>query len=153
LIIWIDGDSCPRQVREIVARRAQKEGIKLVSVSNRPVPFPPGYSVEHVLVESGEGRADNYIEEKAVPGDLVITRDIPLAAALIQCGCAVINDRGAEFSAETIRERLSIRNFMKTLRDDGLYHSSENTFSQTEARSFAAAFDRVLCRILKNNKN
>jgi len=148
MTIWVDADSCPVRVRSIVAKAAGERKIRSVFVANRKIPIEAlNPYVKSVLVGKSEGSADAYISEKAGAGDLAITRDIPLAAALVGKGITAINDRGDVFTSETVGERLSLRNFMKDLREAGLYESPSGTFGQREVRLFSNSFDRELTRL------
>ena len=151
--VWVDADSCPLKVREIVARAADRRGFSAVFVANRRIPVRRNPRIVNVLVPAGEGSADAYITGMARTGDLVITRDIPLAADLVEGDVRVINDRGDVFTAENIRERLSVRNYMKSLRDSGLYESPSGGFGPREIRLFADAFDRELTRLQKLSRS
>lgn len=146
--ILVDADSCPQPVREIIARAAVKRGVKAVFAANRQIPLPEADLVEMVVVEKGEGVADRWIIDQAESGDLAVTRDIPLAAELVEKQIVVINDRGAHFTPENIRERLSIRNLMKDFREAGIMPEKESSFGRREIQQFAAAFDRELTRLL-----
>jgi uncharacterized protein YaiI (UPF0178 family) len=118
-------------------------------VANREIPFPPSAYAEMVVCGDREGAADDLIVGHAVKGDLVVTRDIPLAAELVETGISVINDRGIEYSENNIRQRLSVRNFMAELRERGVKTPPESTFGRKEVRAFANAFDRIVTRLLK----
>jgi uncharacterized protein YaiI (UPF0178 family) len=85
----------------------------------------------------------------ARPGDLVISHDIPLAARLVERGVAIIDPRGELYSAENVRERLSIRNFMHDLREDGVRTSGPLAFGQRASQEFANTYDRELTRALR----
>ena len=152
MTIWVDADSCPQAVREIIARAAVKRGIKAVYAANVKIPIPDDDLLEMVVVEKGEGVADQYIIDRAEKGDLTVTRDIPLAAELVEKNIVVINDRGNHFTPENIRERLSIRNLMKDFREIGIMPERESSFGRREIQQFAAAFDRELTRLLKANE-
>jgi hypothetical protein len=152
MTIWVDADSCPLRVREIVVRAADRRGVDAVFVANRALPLPKARRVSQVLVPPEEGSADFYITCRVRPGDLVITRDIPLAADVLEKDITVINDRGDLFTRENIRERLSVRNFMKDLRESGLYESPSGGYGEREIRLFSAAFDRELTRLLKTRQ-
>jgi len=142
--IWIDADSCPRQVREIVARASQRKGIAAIFVANRAIPVTPAETVHLITVGPGEGSADDYIYGHSEATDLVVTRDIPLAARLIERDMRVLNDRGDLYTRENIRERLSVRDFMHELRANGLVPEKTKHFGQREIKRFADAFDREL---------
>ncbi len=168
MTIWADADSLPAPVREILARRAclagrarpagrtgpdgsgtaeASTGVRVVFAAGRPIPVPPGS--DFLLVETGGPDAvDARIEALAAPGDLVVTRDIPFAARLAEAGLAVINDRGDEWTADTVRERLSRRDFMAGLRSSGLAEMNRaRTWGPREKKAFADTLDRVLRRI------
>jgi hypothetical protein len=150
--VWVDSDSCPLRVREIVVRAAERREVAAVFVANRAVPLPKSKWVFRVVVAAVEGSADAYIVGQAGLGDLVITRDIPLAAEVCEKNITVINDRGDIFTRENIRERLSVRNFMKDLRDSGLYESPSGGYGDREVRLFSAVFDRELTRLHRAQK-
>ncbi|MCX7786523.1 MAG: DUF188 domain-containing protein [Spirochaetes bacterium] len=145
--VFIDADSCPVRVREIVCKAAKKRSFLAIFAANRPIPLPKNQNVQFIQVEEGEGKADAFIKEQVGVGDLVITRDIPLAAELVKQGPLVINDRGELYTKENVRERLSIRNFMKELREVGLYESPLGGYGKKEVKAFAATFDRILTQL------
>ena len=147
--ILVDADSCPPQIREIVARAAARLRVQAVFVANRRIPFPGNDYVSGVIVPAGEGRADRSIREKTDPGDLVVTRDIPLAALLVEAGAVVINDRGTVYTAENVRERLSLRDFSLELIKSGVQVERKDRFGRKEVQAFAAAFDRELTKALR----
>jgi len=147
--IWVDADSCPRAVREIIARAAVRRKIETLFVANHPLPDAGGPSISFVEVRKGEGEADAYIIAHAVSVDLVVTRDIPLASALVGQGLRVLNDRGELYTAENVGERLSVRDFMYELRSSGLSPERTGRFGGREAKAFADAFDRELARAAK----
>ena len=149
MTIWVDADSCPVRIREIVARAAFKRKLRACFVANRTIPLPRLSCVSLEIVPPGDDGADERIVEAVEPGDFIITRDIPLAARLVEAGYNVLNDRGELYTKENIRERLSIRNFMKDLRASGLYESPAGGFGDREVKAFSAAFDRELTRLLK----
>ncbi|HSV56623.1 MAG TPA: DUF188 domain-containing protein [Magnetospirillaceae bacterium] len=162
LTIWADADSLPRAVREILGRRAaahraaQSPGkpggkaveVRVVLVANRSILAPPG--TELMIVEgSGAEAVDDRIVAMAVSGDLVVTRDIPLAARLAGAGLAVLNDRGTEWTEDTALERQSLRDFMAGLRSAGLAEMSRSrSWGPRERKAFADALDRVMRRLL-----
>ncbi len=147
--IYIDADSCPQSVREIIARAAVRRGVNAVYVANHNIPIPEDRLLSMVIVEKGEGVADRYIIDQSETCDLAVTRDIPLAAELVEKGLTVINDRGDHFTTENIRERLSIRDLMKGFRESGIMPDGERSFGPKEVQKFAAVFDRELTKILK----
>ncbi|MEW5815672.1 MAG: DUF188 domain-containing protein [Spirochaetota bacterium] len=147
--ILVDSDSCPKQVRTIIARASIREHVKAVFVANRKIPILKSDSISMVLVSPGEGGADEYILKNISQDDIVITRDIPLAAELVKRGILTMNDRGMVFSMENIGERLSMRDFMHNLRQKGINIPEEDNFGPKEVKSFADAFDREFHKLLR----
>ncbi len=145
--IWIDADSCPRRVREIVAKAANRYALPAFFVANRHIPLPEGKSIRMIVVE--EESADEHIKRRTLSEDLVITRDIPLAASLVEGGIVVLNDRGTVYTAENVRERLSIRDFMYGLRAQGVNVPESAHFDKRDVHHFAKSFDRELHRKLR----
>ncbi len=114
--IWVDADACPVVIKEILFRAAQRTKINMTLVANRPVQIPRSEFIDFLLVKSGFDVADNEIVNRLSAGDLVITADIPLAAEVIEKGGLALNPRGELYSADNIRARLSVRDFMEKLR-------------------------------------
>ncbi len=146
--IWIDADSCPKPVKEIVERAAIRESLELIFTANRKIPFKENDLFTMIITDPTDQSADQYIVENAIPGDLVITRDIPLADELVSKNMSVLNDRGILYTKENIKERLSVRNFMYELREFGGGVERHSTFGQKEKQAFANAFDRQLRKML-----
>lgn len=148
--IWIDADAAPRDVKEIVFRAAKRLELETVMVANQRLPRPlDNPFVSAVLVQGGPDVADQHIAEHAVPGDLVITADIPLAAILVEKGILALDPRGELYSEENVRERLSIRDFMETLRGSGVETGGSRPYGPKDRQAFAGALDRVLTAALR----
>jgi len=139
--IWIDADSCPRPIKQIVFRASKRLKIQVCLVANRDIPVPASSLVTTVRVSEDFEMADAYIVGNVDPDDLVITTDIPLPAKIIDKGAAAINPRVDLYTKDTIQERLSYRNFMHQLRAEGLM---EDTSSRQRAPGRAMAGRRVL---------
>ncbi len=144
--IWVDADACPGVIKEILFRAAQRTGLPLTLVANQWLKTPPYPSIRAVQVPKGFDVADNYIAEQAVAGDLVITADIPLAAAAIEKGALALNPRGELYSRENIRQALDLRNFMDSLRSSGVDTGGPPAFSQADRQAFANQLDRLLAK-------
>jgi uncharacterized protein YaiI (UPF0178 family) len=143
--ILVDADSCPKPVRDIVLRTAKRTGAGAVFAANRPI---PGIAKEAMCVCPPEsGAADDLIAERAGPGDIAITRDIPLAARLVKTGAAVLDDRGRVYTAENIGERLSVRDFTVGLAENGLDFDREANYGKKELKAFADSLDRLVTRL------
>ncbi len=155
--ILVDADSCPARIRQIIIRAAVKQNIPALFVAARPIPLPRVPKVRMVQVEAGDDAADREILRLLDTGDLIITRDIPLTAELVERGNRVINDRGVCYTQENIRPLLSQRHSMSknalntalgtssgiSARGAGI-GSGERRFFPRDAHNFAAAFDREL---------
>jgi hypothetical protein len=147
LKIWIDADAAPRDVKEIVFRAARRLEVRAVMVANQRLAVPPGNDyVEAVWVRGGPDVADQHIADNAAEGDVAVTADIPLAAILVQKGLHVIDPRGDQYTGENIRERLSVRDFMDSLRGAGVETGGAKPYGPKDRQSFAAALDRILTR-------
>lgn len=144
--IWIDADACPAVVKEIVFRAAERLQIPTVLVANRMLRTPPSRFIRAIQVPSGFDVADAHIVDQLKAGDLVITADIPLAAAVLERQAHALNPRGEMYTAANIAERLSMRNFLEELRSSGVQTGGPAAFSQADRQAFGAALDRFLAR-------
>ncbi|HHU36481.1 MAG TPA: DUF188 domain-containing protein [Treponema sp.] len=149
MTLWIDADSCPIQVREMICRAGKRLSIPINYVANREIPRDEKYDVTMIIADTTPDAADDYIVENANIGDLVITRDIPFAKRLVDRSIAVINDRGCIYTTENISERLSMRNFMMELCSVGIIPEKTGQFGRKELNEFANALDTEITRILK----
>jgi uncharacterized protein YaiI (UPF0178 family) len=146
--IWIDADAAPREVKEIDFRTAKRLGVETVLVANQRLQTPIGNTfVSAVRVDGGPDVADRYIAEHAAAGDLAVTADVPLAALLVPRGVAVLDPRGEEHTEETIGERLSVRDFMESLRTAGVVTGGPRPYDARARQAFADALDRTLTRL------
>lgn len=144
--IWVDADACPAPVKDILFRAAARTGLRLTLVANRLLRVPASPLIRAVQVAHGFDAADRHIEAAVVAGDLVITSDIPLAAAVLARGAHALEPRGDWFSPGTIHERLQMRALMNDLRDSGVMSGGPSAFSVSDGRAFAAALDRFLAQ-------
>ncbi|MDR0400955.1 MAG: DUF188 domain-containing protein [Treponema sp.] len=145
--ILVDADSCPRPARELVLRTAGRRGLTAVFAANRPIPGVEGPNAIMERCPPGEGAADDRIAALALAGDLVVTRDIPLAERLVKRGVYVLDDRGRVYTGENIRERLSLRNFMVNLADSGLGPERIAVYGRKELKAMADSLDRILAKL------
>ena len=147
--IWIDADACPTVIKDIVFRAAERLGIATILVANRMLRTPPSRFIRAIQVPAGFDVADRHIAERVEAGDLVITADIPLAAAVVAKDAHALSPRGELYGRENIRELLDLRNFMDTLRATGVDTGGPSAFSAADARSFANRLDVLLRRNMK----
>lgn len=144
--IWVDADACPVVIRDILFRAAERTGVAMTLVANKPVRIPAAQNVRFVQVPPGFDAADKRIVELMAAADLVITADVPLAAAAIEKGGVALNPRGELYTSENVRERLSVRNFLDELRGSGVNTGGPPALSQRERQMFANQLDRLLAR-------
>jgi len=144
--IWVDADACPRVIKDILFRAAERAGVRLTLVANQPIGVPPSPHIRSVQVAGGFDVADRHIAQEARPGDLVVTADIPLAAEVIEKGCLALNPRGELYTADNIRQRLNMRDFMDTLRGSGVDTGGPPALNQRDRMAFANQLDRFLAR-------
>ena len=142
--IWVDADACPRVIKEILFRAADRVSIAVILVANQPLQVPGSRYIRSIQVAAGFDVADNHIVQQADAGDLVITADIPLAAEVIAGGCLALNPRGELYTEDNIRQRLNMRDFMDTLRSSGVDTGGPASFSQADRQAFANQLDRLL---------
>jgi lactoylglutathione lyase len=144
--IWVDADACPKVVKDILFRAAERIGCPLTLVANQPLATPPSRLVRSVQVANGFDVADSHILRSAKPGDLVVTGDIPLAAELVAKGIGALNPRGELYTENNIRERLNMRDFMDTLRGAGIQSGGPAPLDHRDRQAFANALDRWLAQ-------
>ena len=145
--IWVDADACPAVIKEIIFRAAERRQIETTLVANQMLRTPPSKYIRAIQVPHGFDVADAHIIGQVAAGDLVVTADIPLASAVIERGAHALNPRGELYTTASIRERLSMRNFMEELRSAGIDTGGPNAFSQADRQAFANQLDRFLAKI------
>ena len=144
--IWVDADACPKSIKEILFRAANRTQIKTILVSNQFLAIPASPFISRVQVGAGFDVADNKIVELMQAGDLVITADIPLADQAVTKGGKVLNPRGELYNEANIKGRLAVRNLMADLRDSGLIRGGPPALTSKELTAFANQLDRLLAK-------
>ena len=144
--IWVDADACPKVIKDILFRAAERVGIELVLVANQPLRVPPSRHVRTLQVASGFDVADQRIVAELAAGDLVVTADIPLAALVIGRGGTALNPRGELYTEANIGERLAMRNLLDELRGTGTITGGPPPLDQRDRQAFANQLDRLLAR-------
>ena len=148
--IWIDADAAPRDVKEIVFRASRRLQLPVTLVANQRLSLPLNNPlVNAVWVKGGPDEADRHIAEQASAGDLAVTADIPLAAALVARGVLALDFRGEVYTEENVRERLSLRDFMASLRDSGVQTGGPAPYGAKDKQAFASALDRTLVALTR----
>jgi len=144
--IWVDADACPKIVKELLFKSCLRLEIPICLVANSYMNVPFHKLVSFVKVESGDDVADMYIANHIAPEDLVVTADIPLAAQVVEKGTVAINPRGELYDDENIGERLSMRDFMKDLRDSGVVTGGPEPFGAKDKENFANSLSKILAQ-------
>jgi len=144
--IWVDADACPLAIKEILFRAAERSETPMTLVANQPLRTPRSKFVRALQVPRGFDVADNEIAKRVAAGDLVITADIPLAADVLARGAHALDPRGEAYSPETIRERLTMRDFLDELRGSGVQSGGPAPLDQADRKRFADSLDRFLAR-------
>ena len=147
MAIWVDADACPNVIKDILFRAAERTQTPLTLVANQNIRVPPSRFIRAMVVPKGFDVADNEIVRLCEPGDLVITADIPLAAEVLEKGGAALNPRGERYSEATIKERLTLRDFMDTMRSSGIQTGGPAALSQRDRQLFAAELDKWLLAV------
>lgn len=147
--IYVDADACPKVIKEVLFRAAERLQIPLTLVANKLLYYPPSRVIRALQVPAGFDVADGKIVELVAAGDLVITADIPLAAEVIARGAHVLNPRGEFYTQDTIQERLTMRNFMENLRGSGVETGGPPTFNQRDCQVFANQLDKFLAKCVR----
>jgi len=145
--LWIDNDGCPQIVRELVLRGGERSKIEVVVVGNSMMKLPYGPLFKMVVVSGAFDAADNHIAENCGAGDLVITADVPLAGRVVTAGALALSPHGELFDAQSIGERLAVRNLMAELRSGGSITGGSPPFGAQDKKRFADALDRQLAKM------
>lgn len=151
--IWVDADACPKSIKEILYRVVQRTHIPMTLVANAFLQTPASTLIKKVQVQSGFDVADNYIVQNLQKGDLIITADIILADLVIHHGGIALNPRGELYSHENIKQRLAMRNFNESLRDNGIQTRGPDKLTARDNQTFANQLDRLLAKTIKEIKN
>ncbi len=142
--IWVDADACPVVIKDILFKAAERTKVILTLVANQYIRTPPSPYINMQQVAAGFDVADHQIVQRCNPGDLVITSDIPLADEIIEKGGLALSPRGELFTAENIKGRLNIRDFMDTMRASGINSGGPPALSQSDRQQFANHLDKIL---------
>lgn len=147
--LWIDADACPKVIKDILFRAAERRQILCTLVANQYIPVAKVAWLKSIQVPAGFDVADDRIVELIQPGDLAITADIPLAAKVVEKGAFALNPRGTFYTEENIKQRLSMRNLMEELRSSGIQVGGPATLNQQDRTAFANALDKFIAQHLK----
>ena len=144
--IWVDADACPAVIKDILFRAAERTRIPVTLIANQALRVPRSPLIRVIQVGAGFDVADDEIVRRVAAGDIVVTSDIPLAADARGKGAEVLSPRGERHTADSIRDRLVMRDFLDTLRASGIRTGGPPALSQADRKAFAAQLDRLLAR-------
>ena len=143
--IWIDADSFPQKARSFSVQLAKSNEIPIVFVANHEIKINVAWSgFKMEIVPKTQGAADDFICENVSENDIVLTRDIPFAARIVEKKISVMNDRGVKFTAENIEDRLAEREFSLNLSAIGLGKNKGNFYGEKEFKKFCSEFEREI---------
>ena len=142
ITIFIDADACP--VKDETYKVAARYGLKTFVVSNSFMQIPASPLIERVIVDAGPDIADDWIADRAVAGDIVITNDIPLADRVLKSGAAAIKPNGQPFTADSIGSALAQRSIMEHIRSTGEITGGPRPFDRADRSRFLQALDTAI---------
>ena len=145
--VWIDADACPKAAKDQVVKFALKRRFEVLLVAGQAQIKPAYACVRLIVVPSGPDAADDYLVEHALPGELVICSDVPLADRLVKKGVAALDPRGREFDERNMGDKLAVRNLFTELREQGQIGGGQGPYNERDKQAFANALDRILTRL------
>jgi uncharacterized protein YaiI (UPF0178 family) len=144
--ILVDADACPNVIKDILFRASKRLSMNMILFANHPLTIPKTPFIKFVQVSKGFDVADDEIIKMVLPGDLVITADIPLADSVIDKHATAINPRGMLYTKENIKQKLTMRNFMEELRSTGAITGGPASLNKQDLQQFANALDQYLTK-------
>ncbi len=142
-MIYVDADACP--VKAEVERVGTRHKVQMFVVSNGGIRPSPNPLVETIVVSDGPDVADMWIADRAGPGDVVITGDIPLAAACVANGAQVLKHNGEALTPANIGNILATRDLMADMRAaDPFRQGGGRPYSKADRSRFLDALERAL---------
>lgn len=145
--VWIDADACPKAAKDQVVKFALKRRFEVLLVAGQAQVKPAYSCVRLIVVPSGPDAADDYLVEHALPGELVICSDVPLADRLVKKGVAALDPRGREFDERNMGDKLAVRNLFTELREQGQIGGGQPPYGERDKQAFANSLDRILTRL------
>ena len=146
MTIWVDADACPKLVKEVLYKAADRVKRDLILVANQPLNVPRSPYITTRQVAAGFDVADNEIVARLAAGDIVVTADVPLADEIISKGGVAINPRGTLYTRNNIKDHLQRRDMMEQLRNDGVVSGGPPPYDKSDLQKFANALDRELAK-------
>jgi uncharacterized protein YaiI (UPF0178 family) len=144
MAIWVDADACPKVIKDILLRSAQRTNIALNFVANQHISVPNVANIKSIRVPAGFDVADDEIVRRCEQNDLVITSDLPLASEVIDKGAQVLTPRGEVLDQENIKARLNMRDFLESMRSSGIQSGGPDKMNQNDRQNFANKLDHYI---------
>lgn len=144
--IWIDGDACPKPVKDILFKAAIRTRTPCHIVANQLMTVPSSPFIKRILAEKSFDSADRLIEHSVQAGDIVVTSDLPLVEACLEKQAAVISPKGELFSLNSIKQKLAMRDFNEVMRGSGIHTGGPKPLSAKDISLFANQLDRLLAK-------
>jgi len=144
MVIYLDADACP--VKDEAYRVAQRYGLKVYVVSNSFMLVPKHPLIERVVVEAGPDVADDWIAERAAPGDIVVTQDIPLAERALAKDAYALSPNGRAFTRDSIGSAMAQRAIMEQIRATGAIAGGPKPFGPADRSRFLQTLDETIVR-------
>ena len=145
--IWVDADACPKAIKAVICKAAERKRIPTLFVANHFVSVPPSRVIKSLQVAQGFDVADNTIVERMQKDDLVITGDIPLAAEVIANHGIALNPRGTLYDQDNIKDALRRRASAEHRRDLGQASGGPPALDKKVVQQFANGLDRILAKV------
>ena len=143
--IYVDADACP--VKDEIYRVAIRHGLPVSVVAGNFIRVPQEPLIERIAAGPGMDAADDWIAERAGPGDIVITSDIPLASRCVKARAEVIAPNGRPYTEASIGMTLAVRNLMTDLRSSGEITGGPKSFAPRDRSAFLSALDQAIRRV------
>ncbi len=144
MTIYVDADACP--VKDEALKVADRHGLKIIYVANSWMRLPDHPLVERVVVANGADAADDWIADRAGPGDIVVTQDIPLASRALKAGAQAIGNTGKPFNDASIGMALAMRELSQHLRETGESRGFNAAFTKQDRSRFLEALEQAVQR-------
>ena len=149
LHIYVDADACP--VKDEVYRVAERYSLGVTVVANSWMRVPDDPRIAFELVKGSFDAADDWIAERAGPGDIVVTADIPLASRCLQSGAQVIGPTGKPFTEDNIGGIVATRNLLSELRGAGEVTGGPKPLAPQDRSRFLQQLDEAIQRVRRAN--
>jgi uncharacterized protein YaiI (UPF0178 family) len=142
MTIYVDADACA--VKNEIYKVALRLAVPVFVVANSYLRVPAHALIKAIAVDAGPDVADDWIAERAVRGDVVVTSDLPLADRCLKAGAIVLAQTGKEWTLASIGAALAQRSVMEHLRSFGEGGGGPAPFSAADRSRFLSALDAAV---------